>query len=260
MLIGAPSPKGAPVLFWPAALVLWGPGSVSSLHAHHAVQLMLALAGTMAVRGRAGGRWQRTAAVLVRADEPHEVDATGGDVLVAFLDAESAAGRALQARAAAAIAPVAADTVAAWRAALGTTAAALDADRVEAWLRQALDDGAALPRMHPRIKRALAHLRAHLAEVDDASLESLAAQVGLSPGRFMHAFTESVGTPLRPYVAWLRVQRASLALAGGASATEAAHAAGFADASHLVRTFKRMLGVTPAAVARRSRDAGAAGS
>jgi AraC-like DNA-binding protein len=34
----------------------------------------------------------------------------------------------------------------------------------------------------------------------------------------------------------------------GRSWTEAAHAAGFADSSHLTRTFRRMFGINPAAL------------
>jgi AraC-like DNA-binding protein len=61
----------------------------------------------------------------------------------------------------------------------------------------------------------------------------------------MHVFTDSMGIPLRPYLAWLRLQRAATAIVGGNSLGEAAHAAGFADAAHMSRTFKRMLGVAP---------------
>jgi AraC-like DNA-binding protein len=65
----------------------------------------------------------------------------------------------------------------------------------------------------------------------------------------MHAFTESVGVPLRPYILWLRLQRAACDLIHGATATEAAHSAGFSDAAHLTRTFRRMFGVTPTELA-----------
>jgi AraC-like DNA-binding protein len=65
----------------------------------------------------------------------------------------------------------------------------------------------------------------------------------------MHAFTESVGVPLRPYILWLRLQRAACDLIHGVTATEAAHTAGFSDAAHLTRTFRRMLGVTPTQLA-----------
>ena len=58
----------------------------------------------------------------------------------------------------------------------------------------------------------------------------------------MHVFTESIGIPLRPYLSWLRVQRAAMAIVNGSLLGEAAHTAGFADASHMTRTFKRMLG------------------
>jgi AraC-like DNA-binding protein len=34
-------------------------------------------------------------------------------------------------------------------------------------------------------------------------------------------------------------------LMNGASATDAAHRAGFSDAAHMTRTFRRMLGATP---------------
>jgi AraC-like DNA-binding protein len=64
----------------------------------------------------------------------------------------------------------------------------------------------------------------------------------------MHVFTESIGIPLRPYLSWLRVQRAACAILGGAQITQAAHLAGFADASHLCRTFHRRLGMLPSAL------------
>ena len=79
----------------------------------------------------------------------------------------------------------------------------------------------------------------------DVSLAALAEAVGLSTSRLMHAFTKSVGIPLRPYVAWLRLQRAAAAIYSGASLTDAASASGFSDASHMSRTFHRMLGMGP---------------
>jgi AraC-like DNA-binding protein len=79
----------------------------------------------------------------------------------------------------------------------------------------------------------------------DVSLEALARAARLSPGRLMHIFTDSIGVPLRPYVAWLKLQRATASIAGGASLSDAAHAAGFADAAHMSRTFRRMFGVAP---------------
>jgi len=67
----------------------------------------------------------------------------------------------------------------------------------------------------------------------------------------MHLFTKSVGVPLRPYVLWLRLQCGARALALGKSVADAAHAAGFSDAAHFTRTFRRMIGATPRQILRR---------
>jgi AraC-like DNA-binding protein len=70
----------------------------------------------------------------------------------------------------------------------------------------------------------------------------------------MHLFSETLGAPLRPYLRWLRVQRAACELLGGARISTAAHRAGFADAAHLNRTFRRMLGMTPREIVHHARQ------
>jgi transcriptional regulator GlxA family with amidase domain len=98
--------------------------------------------------------------------------------------------------------------------------------------------------LHPRVRKLLGYLRGVTPD-GDVSLPALAEEVGLSPGRLMHAFTESIGIPLRQYLAWLRLQRAAAAIVGGVPLASAAHAAGFSDAAHMSRTFRRMLGMAP---------------
>ncbi len=64
----------------------------------------------------------------------------------------------------------------------------------------------------------------------------------------MHAFTSSIGIPLRPYLGWLRLQRAAGAIVSNQPLADAAQAAGFADAAHMTRTFQRMFGIPPSAL------------
>jgi len=123
--------------------------------------------------------------------------------------------------------------------------------RAERWLRECLLRRRGAVAVHPRVWRVLTHLRQQRSPLDDPSLKALAGIAGLSESRFMHVFTESVGVPVRPYILWLRLQRAACDLMNGASVTTAAHAAGFSDAAHLTRTFRRMLGVTPTDLALR---------
>src|SRR5262245_65435921 len=56
-------PPGA--LVWPAAMIVWGPGFTSAPHRHHSVQLVMAMRGTLLVRVKAGGAWQRSWGVVV---------------------------------------------------------------------------------------------------------------------------------------------------------------------------------------------------
>jgi AraC-like DNA-binding protein len=241
-------PSGATV--WPAAMVVWGPGFSASAHSHHSVQLLMTMSGSLRVRGGPGKVWRRCGAVVVRPDAVHEVDARGGTVLIAFVDPESELGGALGAGMRRDVTCVPARQLARWRAALGSP---LSGERVEQWVGAYLLCRRRPATLDPRIARAIAYVRQHLGAPADLSLNALAVVSGLSRSRFMHLFTESLGVPLRPYVLWLRLQRAACDVMHGVPVTTAAHRAGFADAAHLTRTFRRMLGATPSELALRKR-------
>jgi AraC-like DNA-binding protein len=90
----------------------------------------------------------------------------------------------------------------------------------------------------------------------------VADEVGLSPTRLTHRFTREVGIPFRALVPWLRVAAAVRAMQAArargveGSLTHAAHAAGFADAAHLTRTFRALFGLPPSLVLSRARLVG----
>ncbi|WP_224010666.1 helix-turn-helix transcriptional regulator [Cupriavidus pinatubonensis] len=208
----------------------------------------MALTATLRIRCREGEPWHLCDAALVRADAPHEVDARGATVLIAFVEPESPLGAALAARIPVEIAHITAAEAAQWRGAVCAGGSPSDAG-IRRWLEADLLGGHFPPTLHPGVRRVLRHVRNHLHEPDALSLRALAVVAGLSPSRLMHAFTASMGVALRPYLLWLRLQLACGELMCGASATEAALQAGFADAAHLSRTCRRMLGTTPMAIA-----------
>src|SRR5262245_1476663 len=233
---------------WPPLLATRGPGWPPALHAHHSMHFVLGLDGPLRVRSSPHGRWAAAAGVLTSPDSPHAIDGRGVEMLVIFFDPESDVGaafwpamqtpqRLISERERAELVRGIEDF---------RSLASADAAR---WARRAATTLGLTPRvtsrvMHPGVRRLLARLRTSGVD-EDSSLETLAQSVGLSPGRLMHVFTESVGIALRPYLSWLRVQRAACAILGGTSLTEAAHLAGFADAAHMARTFRRRLGFVP---------------
>jgi AraC-like DNA-binding protein len=99
------------------------------------------------------------------------------------------------------------------------------------------------PQVDERIGAVLDHLRR--APSPPPTVAALAGLVHLSESRLQHVFREQVGVPIRRYLLWHRYLTAMSHLADGATATAAAHAAGFADSAHFTRTAKSMNGFTP---------------
>lgn len=241
---------------WPAVLVTWGPGGATRLHAHHCWHLIVGLDEDLAVTTRAGGPPRRAGALITAPDAPHAVDARGTRALIVFVVPESDAGeRLLAARGRGSVDLFRDAEAERLRAVLSPERFALG--DLEGAVARALSLGGELvappPGRHPGVRRVLRYLRQAPPETN-TSLTALAQIAGVSPGRFMHAFTQTVGIPLRPYLRWLKLERAGAALAAGASLGEAAYGAGFADAAHMSRTFLRMFGASPSDVRRRSQS------
>ena len=101
-------------------------------------------------------------------------------------------------------------------------------------------------RFDPRVDETLALIDRQPTD-EHLPLKRAARAAGLSADRLRHLFVQEVGLPFRRYLLWRRVGLAVAAIGAGATVTQAAHAAGFADASHFARTLKAMFGVTASA-------------
>jgi AraC-like DNA-binding protein len=109
--------------------------------------------------------------------------------------------------------------------------------------------GTGPPALDPRIARALERLRARPG--DPTGIARLAAAEGLSASRFLHLFKQEVGIPFRRFRIWNRLRAASRLALAGASLTEAALAAGFADSAHFARLHRESFGVSASSTLRR---------
>lgn len=236
---------------WPPLLAARGTLAQSSPHAHHGMHVVLAIDGEIASRLEGEPSFTASAGIVTAPDQRHEIKSDACEVLLVFIDPESGIGAALRRGLRGAARRISAEERRAIelqidprtimdRGGVAWTDALLGALGLEPSPHRAA--------LHPAVLQVLALARD--ADPDQPpSLRELAASVQLSEGRLMHAFTESVGIPLRPYLAWLRVQRAVVAIATGAALTQAAHEAGFSDAAHMSRTFRKMLGLTPSEIA-----------
>ena len=114
-----------------------------------------------------------------------------------------------------------------------------DAAEVESWFPQLV----ASDSLHPTLERAIERSRELVSE--SLLLKDLAAEVGISSSRLGHLFAEQLGLSYPKWRRWTRLEQALIEVISGASLTEAAHAAGFADSAHLTRTCRQMFGISP---------------
>jgi AraC family transcriptional regulator len=253
--------KGTPATRRPVAgigrVLLWSGGSLwigrdagrGETHAHHAIQIALALESGFLMRDRDSG-WRRHAGAIVMPHRPHQFDGCGHGMAMIFVEPETAQGRALLERYGPAdISDLDRDTVETLVSALRTAYCAgaenealiaIGQHAIAALAGQVPPVGS----VDPRITRAIAWMRQRLDS--PVSLKDAAGVANLSPSRFRHLFVAQTGVSFRAYLLWARVESAVGAAMSGQSWTAAAQAAGFADSAHLSRTCRRMFGFAPA--------------
>jgi len=240
-------------------IYIWNGGSLligqstgaTGVHAHHALQIALTPGPAMHFRSE-GGDWHAHRGVIITPDYPHAFDGSNETVGHVFVEPESREGRALMERlGATGILSVGAEDVAAaapllfepWAVTRDEATMIANGQRVIQHFAGGIEPASPVD---DRVARAVAYMKQHIGRA--ITLEQVAASVHLSPSRFRHLFVEETGMALRPYILWLRFQRAWELIAAGHSLTSAAHGAGFADSAHLSRTSRRMFGIPPVAL------------
>lgn len=236
----------------PGWAVYCGEAGDNTLHTHHALQVTVGLQGDIAVHTD-GAAAVAARGIVIRPDRSHRLLGNGTPVLSVYLDGHSAIGRALASSCANGLEPlddVTASAVLAMAieepdgAAIGHALLAHWQSALSTKPKPAAAPSAAVQRVR-HVLDMLAGSAWHDVALD---LASLAARAALSPGHFAQCLRAETGLPLRAYLRWQRLQRAVAAALAGATLTQAAHEAGFADTAHLTRTFRRHFGLAPSTI------------
>ena len=98
-----------------------------------------------------------------------------------------------------------------------------------------------------RLHRARDYLRAHVE--DDVALAQVATVVGLRERQTINLFNKHLGLPPHAYHLTLKINAVKRRLRAGLPIAECAATFGFADQSHMTRTFRAIVGTTPKAYA-----------
>jgi AraC family transcriptional regulator len=237
----------AQVVIWPGRALYVGELLDNDAHAHHAVQVSVALDGALHLQAAPDPRWLTYRAVITAPDQMHQLRCSGRIAQI-YLDPESAAGLALRQQigesGVTSIGHIDVDALAAALRSAGEEPSASGrlVRVVDEMLGAARPDFARAP-VDPRVQETLTTVQSLPGH--QCSLAAMAQRVALSPSRLGSLFRRDIGIPFRRYLLWLRLIDAVQALADRANLTEAAHRAGFSDSAHLSRTFRRMFGMPP---------------
>lgn len=220
-------------------------------HSHHAVQVTLALDGDFEFES--GDHRVAGDVVAVAPDAPHAFNARGLFAHV-YIEPECRAGRAAASQLFEGDEPLACvegvdlDDLAIDMATAFSRPRRDDRELIDLGRRviQLLAGETSAPEPDARVSRIVAWAQAQLD--NPIGLADAAELVGLSKARLRHLFVEQTGLPFKTYLLWLRLMKGLEEFAAGASLTDAAHDAGFADSAHFSRTFRRMFGTTAAAL------------
>lgn len=98
------------------------------------------------------------------------------------------------------------------------------------------------------IQKACRYIEEHFSQ--GISLQALADHVALSPYYLLRAFRAEVGLPPYAYLQSVRIRHTQRLIEAGKPLAEIAAEVGFSSQSHMTRSFKKIIGVTPGQYAR----------
>ena len=241
------------ILFWPGGSLWMGLArGGSELHAHHAIQVAFGIDKPIGLRTHADAGWTDYYGAVIGPDVVHEYLAAGKLVINLFLEPESRLGRSMLDRfdrsGISRLDSASIETAVARLVVLFSEDAGDDLLMQETL--QVFGRLAGLtPLGHPTDPRILRVIDWIYDRIDaPLTLGAAADQVHLSESRLRHLFVAETGIAFRAFVLWARVKRAVEIGFGGASWTDAAMGANFADQAHLTRTCRRMFGLVPSAL------------
>jgi AraC-like DNA-binding protein len=111
--------------------------------------------------------------------------------------------------------------------------------------------GQAAPEAGPRLTARQERIAKEILSADltlEPSIADVAMACGISTGRFLRAFRNSIGNPPHRWLRGFRVERAKeLMVSSPLSLAQVAYECGFADQSHFSRVFTSSTGIAPGA-------------
>lgn len=245
------SAQGGLVFLWKNRNLYLGPALTTSIHVPYCVKVCVAINGSFKLQ-TAAGKSASYRAAIIPSGIAHQLEGRGAAVATLRLNPDTPeARRLISSYSNNQIASLSWDAVSSVHARLrlyldrGCSPDEADALFTEL-IGQLTSPGSRYLSFDSRIAHLLEYLESD--SLNHMTAREAAALTNLSRDRFMHLFREQVGLSFRRYQLGLRLRAALQEMTDGQSLTDLAHKVGFADAAHLTRTARLMLGHAPSAL------------
>lgn len=249
----------ASFFLWPGQALYIGTSPSSTFHQHHAIQIGIGPQEPLRIRYKPTEDYTTCQSFIVGPNTPHQIDAGDATSVFLWIESESVIAQALGRTYGKKGHPdiIDADRIGHLSAALaGIPTHPLDCSQAAFLfamiLREVAPDNFILPLVDPRIKTVIDLIKQSYFGDEPDSINHIAAQVYLSSSRLRHLFHDQFGISIQRYLLWQRLLNAIQRLAHGGVLTHVAHETGFADSSHMTRTFRMMFGVKPSEIFKNS--------
>jgi len=254
------TPQKAKVFLWHGRALYLGMGISSTLHQHHALQMGISFDQPFKIRCQREHCYEDYSSFIILPNQPHEIDAKDIPAAFLWLEGESDLARSIiQSYGITQAVQAVPDSLIYRLHAILRAASSDEAEcpGVKAAFSAVAGEHGNLDQIQPLIdSRMIAVtelLKQDAATDNNVLIRQMADKVHLSPSRLRHLFQEQIGLSMQRYLLWQRLLNALQSIANGASLTQAAHTAGFADSAHLTRTYRMMFGHTPSEIFKNSR-------
>lgn len=103
-----------------------------------------------------------------------------------------------------------------------------------------------------RITEAISFINNH--QIKQLKVKDVANHVCLSESRLRYLFKRQVGQPIQSFMVWMKVIKSLNLVLKGKKLNETAYDVGFWDSSHMNRSYKEILGVSPSTIKKYEKD------
>lgn len=236
---------------WNGLSVFWGTSFNTSPHRHETLQLVFDIDKEFLLKDESNG-WAKYSAAIIRASHIHQLDSNGGIQLFLYLDKDSRHAKKLTEKYL-----------------VDRNISDLNDSEVRSLSNDFFKKLLVVSDCNQLFKGFITILN-HLIDIEKPAkkdtridkavqfiisagdkkikVKDVAEHVFLSESRLRYLFKKQVGQPIQNFMLWLKIVDSLNLVLKGKQLTQTAYDVGFWDSSHMNKSYKELLGVTPGAI------------